>query len=554
MRTELWIEKLEEIYKDKAVAETTAARIKTIAEHVKISSTRKALDEKDAILITYGDSINKEGERPLRTLSAFLKAFVGDSVSTVHILPFFPYTSDDGFSITDYYTVNPDLGDWNDISEISKDHYLMIDSVANHVSKQNEWFREYLKGNEKYKDFFIEGDKNADYSSVTRPRTTPLLTHFQTADGEKYIWTTFSDDQIDLNYRNPDVLIKIIEALFTYVAHGARFIRLDAIGFIWKEMGTSCMHLEETHAIIKLIKLILEDTAPGVMLITETNVPQKDNISYFGENGDEAAMVYQFPLPPLVMHTIITGNASVLTKWAKELYKPVAGTCYFNFLSSHDGIGLRPTDGILTDEEKQNLVDTVLRNGGRVSYKTNTDGSQSPYELNISYIDALSGEYDSDEIRRGRMIAAMAILFSLRGVPGIYIHSLLGTRNDYYGMTTSGIPRRINREKLDAEKLAEELRDPASMRYGIYSAIKHMLDVRRAEPSFSPFAEEEVLETDQRIFALRRGKDLLVLINVSNSQVEIDNLNTAGIDILTGESVEENIALSPYQVRWIRKS
>ena len=314
------------------------------------------------------------------------------------------------------------------------------------------------------------------------------------------------------------------------------------------------MHLEETHAIIKLIKLILEDTAPGVMLITETNVPQKDNISYFGENGDEAAMVYQFPLPPLVMHTIITGNASVLTKWAKELYKPVAGTCYFNFLSSHDGIGLRPTDGILTDEEKQNLVDTVLRNGGRVSYKTNTDGSQSPYELNISYIDALSGEYDSDEIRRGRMIAAMAILFSLRGVPGIYIHSLLGTRNDYYGMTTSGIPRRINREKLDAEKLAEELRDPASMRYGIYSAIKHMLDVRRAEPSFSPFAEEEVLETDQRIFALRRGKDLLVLINVSNSQVEIDNLNTAGIDILTGESVEENIALSPYQVRWIRKS
>ncbi len=556
MRTELWTEKLEEIYKDREIAEKTAKRIEDLVAGTDIRNVSKPLDEKDAILITYGDSIIREGEKPLRTLASFLKKYVGDAVSTVHILPFFPYTSDDGFSITDYSEVNPDLGDWDDVAAIAKDHFLMVDSVANHVSRESRWFQGYLQGDEEYRDFFIEGDPALDYSSVTRPRTSPLLTPFRTKDGEKYIWTTFSDDQIDLNYRNPEVLVRVMGSILDYVSHGARFIRLDAIGFIWKEMGTTCMHLRETHAIIKLIKLVLEDAAPGTMLITETNVPQPDNISYFGENGDEAAMVYQFPLPPLVMHTIISGDASVLTKWAETLYQPVAGTCYFNFLSSHDGIGLRPADGILSEEQKADLVSTVLRNGGRVSYKTNSDGSQSPYEMNISYIDALSGQYDSDQTRHGKMTAAMAVLLSLQGVPGIYIHSLLGTRNDYYGLAVSGIARRINREKLQAEKLEAELDDCSSLRYGIYSSVMHMLRTRKAEKAFSPSSSQQVLNIMPEVFALLRGSDddqVLVLINVTGHDVMISGVNTEGTDLLTGEHIDTSAVLSAYQVMWIRK-
>lgn len=554
MKTNLWIEKLETIYKDKAVAEATAKKIETLVSSFDCKTNAKPLNQEDSILITYGDTVVNEGEKPLVTLKSFLQKFIGNTISTVHILPFFPYTSDDGFSITDYYNVNPELGTWNEISAIAEDYNLMIDSVANHVSQKNPWFQEYLKGNPEYKDFFIECDKDDDYSSVTRPRTSPLLTPFMTKDGEKYIWTTFSDDQIDLNYRNPEVLLKIIEALLTYVQHGARFIRLDAIGFIWKEKGTSCMHLKETHEIIKLMKLVLEEAAPGVMIITETNVPQPDNVSYFGNCGDEATLVYQFPLPPLVMHTLITGNASVLTKWASELYQPEGNYCYFNFLSSHDGIGLRPTDGILSEKQKNNLVETTLRNGGRVSYKNNPDGTQSPYELNISYIDALSGQYESDSTRCNKMVAAMAILLSLQGVPGIYIHSLLGTRNYYLGMTTSGIARRINREKLSAEKLFSELEDKDSQRAIVFKGIKHLLDVRKTEAAFSPFSKQQILSLDDKLFAVRRGNgngSITAVINVSGEYISIDT-GTSGTDILTGEHLESKTTLSPYQVRWIR--
>lgn len=543
------------IYKEKKVVEEALGLVENVLENYQdIPQKGEWISEKDSILITYGDSLHREGEPGLKTLKTFLDEYVQDAISTVHLLPMFPYTSDDGFSVVDYKRINPDLGDWEDVKALAGSYDLMFDAVVNHVSKSSEWFEKYLKQEFPYSTYFIECDPEADYSSVTRPRALPLLTEFETETGErKHLWTTFSTDQVDLNFRSPYVYAAILDVLLSFAKNGARFIRLDAIGFIWKELGTTCMHLPETHEIIKSYRMLLDVYAPGVCMITETNVPHKDNISYFGNGHDEAQLIYQFPLPPLVMFSLLTGNAEKLSKWADGLEEPAYGTSYFNFLSSHDGIGVRPTEGILTKEEQQILVDAAFRNGGTVSYKDNGDGTKSPYELNINYQDALASPEDSDEVRVGRFLAAETILLSLQGLPGIYIHSLLGSRNDYYGMSTSGIPRRINREKLDVEKLSEQLRSETNRKV-IFDELIRRLKIRKEHKAFSPAAHQKLLFEDKRLLALERiseaGEKITVLVNVSSETVPI-HIKEKGRDLIAGKTVSGEITLNPLQCMWI---
>jgi sucrose phosphorylase len=450
------------------------------------------LSQKDTMLITYGDAISSEGEPSLRTLDRFLREMCSREITNVHLLPVFPYTSDDGFSVSDYIKISSEYGDWDDISNLSGHFGVMLDAVVNHTSKSHEWFRRCLNCEEPYDKYYIECDPKADYSSVTRPRTLPLLTEFETAKGKKWYWTTFSDDQIDLDFKSPELLCEVLNVLLNYAYHGARFIRLDAIGFIWKKLGTACMHLKETHTIVKLMRLFLDELFEGVYIITETNVPHSDNISYFGE-GDEARLVYQFPLPPLTFYTIASGDCTKLSAWADGLKKtPLKeGTTYFNFLASHDGIGVRPVDGILDENEKQLLFDTVLKHGGRISYKQNADCSKSPYELNISYMDAITGPEASDDERVSRFLVSQAIMLSMQGVPGIYYHSLLGSQNWYEGLERSGINRRINREKLDFGRLEKELHDNTCVRSKVFNGYLRLLGIRSGESSFSPYAHRK---------------------------------------------------------------
>lgn len=554
-RKEEWLRSLIFIYEDEKLAEELVCKMEERFAGLETPSKGGWLSEKDSILITYGDTLHKEGEKGLKTLHHFMMEYVGDAISSVHILPMFPYTSDDGFSVVDYKKIDERLGEWSDIETLSKDYNLMFDAVINHISKSSEWFLKYLECEEPYKQYFITSDPDMDYSQVIRPRALPLLTAFDTKEGKKYVWTTFSDDQIDLNFACPDVLLDVMEVLLTYAHRGARLIRLDAVGFLWKEPGTSCMHLPKTHEIVKLARKLLEDYAPGTLLITETNVPHKDNISYFGNGKDEAHLVYQFPLPPLVMFSILKGDAGYLTDWADGLPAPSEGTAYFNFLSSHDGIGVRPAEGILSREEVKFLVDTTLRHGGAVSYKNNRDGTQSPYELNINYQDALAGPEDSDETRISRFLAAETILLSLQGVPGIYIHSLLGSRNDYYGKSISGIPRRINRERLELSALERAL-DTDSNRGRIFHELIRRLKIRSAHPAFSPDASQRILKPDSRVFALVRTAEeererITVLINVSGEEVSLNLKACAGRDLLDGGRMEEAVLLKPYECRWI---
>jgi sucrose phosphorylase len=515
-------------------------------------------DESDAVLITYGDMVQSAGQAPLDTLATFVQRTLPGVVSTVHLLPFYPYTSDDGFSVVDYHAVNPDLGDWDDVARVGTGFRLMFDAVINHISAESEWFQAFLRDEAPYTDYFTVVEPGTDLSAVFRPRTLPLLTPVDTPTGTKQVWTTFSADQIDLNYASPDVLLAIIDVLLTYVAYGARLIRLDAIGFMWKEIGTRCIHLPQAHAAIQLMRTVLDEVAPATILVTETNVPHIDNISYFGNGTNEAQMVYNFTLPPLTLHSFHTGDATALSRWAATLDTPSDRATFFNFLASHDGIGMTPARGILNPAEIDALAERVQALGGLVSFKTNPDGSQSAYELNINYSDALGkpGEQISAEYRANRFLASQAIMLALRGVPGIYFHSLFGSRGWQEGVAETGRARTINREKLQLDQIEAELATDGSLRQLVYDGYCRLLRVRSADSAFHPNGDQRILDLDPALFAVERtapdgSSRVLCLQNVSDVKVTVSAVT--GTDLLTNNlHASDTLTLPPYAIVWLK--
>jgi glycosidase len=496
------------------------SRNETIIEKRRKYNDRVVLTEADAILITYADSIYSSEEKPLRTLSRFLGNYVQDAVSGVHILPFFPSSSDGGYAVIDYKEVDPRLGTWEDIRAIAQDYRLMVDLVINHVSSKSRWFTAFLHGDKRHRNYFLSYDSRVDMPKVFRPRAHPLLTEFDTAMGRKYLWTTFGGDQIDLNFKNPEVLIRMIDVLLFYLSQGVEIIRLDAIGYIWKEPNTSCVNLAKTHQIVRLIRAILEHAAPYALIVTEVNFPYKDNVSYFGE-GHEANMLYKFSLPPLVMDAFVRKDTSYLCNVKKRLREDLL---FFNFLASHDGIALLAGEEIFQRGDFENLLQITKAHGGLVSYRA-TDGAQAPYELNISYFDAINDPKRLDDpLAVKRFIASQAIMLALKGIPGVYIHSLLGSRNYYQGVKDTGIKRMINRETLREEGLQTALSDVHTLRHQVLHAFLHLLAARRQNPCFHPAGTMEVLDFGRRLFGVSRrfqGKTVTVVVNVSNERTTL---------------------------------
>lgn len=535
-----------------------------------------ALTQRDALLITYGDMVQEKGQAPLRTLAEFCEAHLREVISGIHLLPHFPYTSDDGFSITNYLAVNPALGTWNDVARLGQSFDLMFDAVFNHMSAQSEWCRKFLADVPAYRDFFVTVEGNPDLSRVVRPRTLPLLTGFQSASGLRQVWTTFSTDQADLNFKNPEVLLATLRALLFYVEKGARFIRLDAIAYLWKSIGTPCIHLPQTHRVIQLWRAVLDEVAPQVLLITETNVPHTDNISYFGDGTNEAQLVYNFALPPLVLHALLRRDATHLTRWAQSLSLPSDRVTFFNFLASHDGIGLNPARGLLPEAEIDYLVDRCQSHGGFINYKHNADASKSPYELNIVYFDAVNDPTAGEplETQVSRFMVSQCILLALRGLPGIYFHSLFGSRNDHEAAFASGIHRRINRQKFLRAQLEGELARKRARRVCILGRYRAFLRARRRHHAFHPNGGQQVLSCDPRAFVVLRispdrSERVLCLHNLTGETVNLSlsALGLAGRE-LAGHSLWTNllngrvhpmnshakllVTLRPYEVNWLK--
>lgn len=532
--------------------------------------------EKDVILITYGDLIHNDGQAPLKTLAHICEEYFKGVFNTLHILPFFPYSSDRGFAVMDFEEVDPQLGTWDDLADLKNDFRLMYDGVFNHVSSKSRWFREFLNQNPEFANFFTvfstkDGISEDHLKLIVRPRTSELLTHFQTLNGPRWCWTTFGPDQIDLDYHNPRVLLKIVEILLTYVRRGADAIRLDAVTYLWEELGTSSVHLKQTHLTIKLFREILDTVVPHVVLITETNVYHQDNIKYFGNGKDEAQMVYNFVLPPLVLHSFQNGNARKLTKWAASL-KHISDTAtYFNFLDSHDGVGVVAVEGILTKAEIEMMSLKVLEHGGYISYRTNRDGSESPYEYNITWYSALNraDEDEPQELQIQRYIASRSIALVLMGVPGVYLHGLLGSQNDAEAVIEEFQRRSINRKSISKENLLQALYDQQTTTYQVSHHLTSLILKRINEKAFHPNAPQKIHDVADCFFTLLRtavdgSETILAITNVTAEKQKFTfNFEDAGMDLEKWHDLVNNqdysfagrkidLDIEPYGVVWLK--
>ena len=522
-------------------------------------------DQNDVVLITYGDSVEQRGEKPLHCLHKFLNEHCKDTISSVHILPFFPYCSDDGFSVIDYSSVNESLGDWDDIRGIAQDYKLMSDLVINHCSARSAWFDNFIKGEGPGSDFFFTVNPELDLSKVVRPRTSDLLRPTETALGEQHVWCTFSHDQVDFDFRNPKVLETFVSIIREYLDNGVRLFRLDAVAFLWKEPDTACINLEQTHEAVRLLRTLIEYAQADAVIITETNIPNRQNLTYFG-NANEAHAIYNFSLPPLLVNTLVTGSCRHLKSWLGSMPPAQNGTFFFNFIASHDGIGLRPAEGLLEDVELTALVNTMQNFGGRISWRASENGEQKAYEINIALYDALQGTTKGqDKWGLERFVCAHAIMFGLEGVPGIYIHSLLGTGNDYEKVKNTSHNRSINRHKWDYPTLETEISSAYSQHHKTLTRLNELLLIRKRQPAFHPNATQFTLQLGEQIFgfwrqSLDRSQSIFCISNIHDEPqtIRLSDINLIGtdqwLDLISNKSMNTEqleIELNPYQTMWI---
>ena len=521
-------------------------------------------DQGDVWVITYGDSIQREPEPPLQVLKQFLDKHLQDVISGVHVLPFFPYSSDDGFAVINYAEVNSSLGDWRDIEALSRSYSLMADCVINHCSSRSLWFENFKKGSGIGSDFFFTASPEDDLSQVVRPRTSPLLRETETADGVKHVWCTFSHDQVDLDFRNPAVLMEFLSIIKLYMDKGVRVFRLDAIAFLWKVPGTDSLNLPQTHEVVRLIRTVAEHYRNDVVIITETNIPNRENLSYFG-NANEAHVVYNFSLPPLLLHTLLSEDCSHLKTWLMSMPPAQHGTTYLNFIASHDGIGLRPAEGLLSDEELSQMVASIEGFGGKISWRALENGENRPYELNISLFDALKGTHaGEDDLAVDRFVCAHAIMLALEGIPAFYIHSLFATRNDYRRLENTSHNRSINRHQWQWQELLDALSEEGPHK-AVFERLQALIRLRRAQPAFHPNATQYTLHINDQVFAFwrqsaDRRQSIFALHNISRhpQSISLTQLNLIATDdwrdLIGGEFLSDlkaNIELGPYQCRWI---
>jgi sucrose phosphorylase len=528
-----------------------------------ITEDGESWSQNTIVMITYADTIEDKNSLPINSINKFLKEYCADTFEIVHILPFFPSSSDKGFSVKDYYSVYHQFGQWNDILRISKEFGVMADVVINHGSSESLWFKNFIKGEGKGSDYFLNFDEPFDTSKVVRPRTSDLLNPVETADGTKYIWCTFSKDQVDYNFSNPVVLFEFIQIIIFYLSRGITVFRFDAVAFIWKKIGTSCINLEKTHEIVRLFRTLLTYLSPKAILVTETNTPARENVSYFG-NANEAHWIYNFSLPPILIYSILAGDSSYLEKLTMSMPPSQLGTSYLNFIASHDGIGLRPAETFLTKDEISRFINLMEQNGGRVSYRSNNTDTPEPYEINITLFDAMKESFNKEvNLYLERFICIHAIMLSLEGVPAFYIHSLFGTQNDYALYKQNNQNRSLNRGKIKISEI--DLSNESESQSHIFLQLKKLMLIRKKQPAFHPNAVQFTLHLGSNLYgiwrqSLDKKQSIFCISNLTDEIVKLSllDLNLIGFDhwrdIITEIEIDDitsEIEFSPYQTMWL---
>ncbi|WP_288250328.1 sugar phosphorylase [uncultured Prochlorococcus sp.] len=529
-------------------------------------SNNERWNQSHSVLITYADSIYKNGEPTLITLRDLLSNHFGSLSRVIHILPFLKSTSDGGFAVSSYDSLEEKFGDWNDLKSISKNHVLMADLVLNHVSSSHQWVQQFIKSQELGISNVFSPEQNLDWSNVVRPRSSSLFSQINTENGPKQVWTTFGPDQIDLNWQNPKMSLEFLNLIILYLSNGVKWLRLDAVGFIWKESGTTCLHLPKAHSIVKILRILLNDLLDDGVLITETNVPQKENLSYLVPK-DEAHMAYNFPLPPLLLEAIITSRADILNSWISDWPELPYDTTLFNFTASHDGVGLRALEGLMNEQRIKDLLINCEKRGGLVSHRRLSNGEDKPYELNISWWSAMEdSSRDSNRFQFERFILTQLLVMALKGVPAFYLPALLASENDIKSFSMTGQRRDLNREKFKSDNLVSVLNNPESNANKNLKCLRNAMDLRSELEQFHPRSEMECLSKGRSdIVVIKRGngpKSIFAIHNMTENKInyqlndydlpEIKDNDFNMKDFLASTKYNwKNISLDPFQVIWL---
>ncbi len=525
-------------------------------------------DSSSAVLITYPDAVSRKGETTLKTLSELLSRKIGGLANIVHILPFLRSTSDGGFAVSSHQELEDKFGGWEDIKNISEKYYLMSDLILNHVSSSHKWVQEFIQSKEPGSNYILSPEKIIGWEKVIRPRNSALFITLSTKEGVKNAWTTFGADQIDLNWQNPSILVEFLKLIALYLRNGITWLRLDAVAFIWKEKNTSCLHRQQVHQIVKFLRYLLEELLPNPVIITETNVPESENLSYL-RSGDEAHLAYNFPLPPLLLEALISNKADLLNKWLSNwpIFPPK--TSFLNFTASHDGVGLRALEGLMDKERFHSLLVNCEKRGGLISHRRMENGEDTPYELNISWWSAMAdGGIDPSFLQLQRFLLSQLLTMAIQGVPAFYLQSILASNNDFQSFGRSGQRRDLNREKFEADRLFYQLEDSQSLPSQILSVLKSAMKKRSQLESFHPESPMECLTIGRSdLIILRRGetKDKIWAIhNMTSSKLSLfltDKLlgpnfksSESYIDCLNNKLITDmQMELSPYNVKWLKK-
>ncbi len=496
-------------------------------------------------LITYVDRLSGGG---FAALAALLRGPLEGLFGGVHVLPFFEPIdgADAGFDPSDHTSVDARLGDWDDVAALARDAGLMADLIVNHVSRDSPQFRDLLAhgASSAYADLFLtrervfpHGASPAELAAIYRPRPGLPFTEIRLADGTtRHFWTTFTSNQIDIDVTQPPGREYLDRVLALFAANGVRMVRLDAIGYAVKKPGTTCFMIPETYAFIA--DLSRRVRALGMEALVEIHSYYRKQI----EIARHVDWVYDFALPPLVLHAFAFRTAAPLQEWLRIRPRNAV-----TVLDTHDGIGIvdigadrdePDLPGLVPPDELDALVEIIHRNSGESSRRA-TGASASNldlYQVNCTFYDALA-RHDLS------YLLARAIQFFVPGIPQVYYVGLLAGHNDVELLSRSGVGRDINRHYFERAELEAALSRP------VVQNLCALIRLRNTHPAFGgdfSFAAPSAAELVMRWQAGAEFAELRIDFRTQSYRLAVSaGGHTAQLDLLALDRARHSWSTAP---------
>ncbi len=476
--------------------------------------------ENKILLITYPDSLGKN----LKDLNKLLLASLKNAVYGVHILPFFPSTADRGFAPTCYNKVDEAFGDWEDIEAIAKRVPVTADFMINHISRFSDYYQDFQKNKDnfpykdmfiRYKDFWSNGEptkEQIDQLFKRKPRAPYVEITFEDETREK-IWCTFSEDQIDLNFKSEMTKEYIRNTLKSFAGHELSVIRLDAFAYTTKYEGTNCFFVEPyIWDVLEYCRDIL--TESNIQMLPELHGHYSKRL----ELSQRGYYVYDYALPMLVLYSLYSGKSKRLADWIR-----ICPRKQFTTLDTHDGIGVIDVQDLLSQEEVDYTTEQLYRVGANVKkiYNSEHYNNLDIYQINCTYYSALG---DNDQA----YLLARALQFFTPGIPQVYYVGLLCGRNDIKLLEDTKEGRNINRHYYSMEEAEQELERPV---------VKDLLTLMEFRNTCSAFNGD--------LTVLNDGENIIITWTngLTESRLEA-NLLTHEFRIIENLNGNENIILS----------